>query len=432
MINHQPPAPIHHHESLIFPKRFLWGAATSAHQVEGNNIHSDWWEWEQRVKLPNMRSGQAVNQYELYEQDFTLAKSLGHNAQRLSIEWSRIEPLEGKFDLHQIDHYQKVLRSLKERGMKVMLTLHHFTNPLWLAKVGGWENSKSAVYFERFVNFVAPKLEDWVDFWITINEPDIYVYHMYIDRQWPNSKKSLIGQLKTRFNLASAHRKAYKLLHQISPHKMVGIAQNFQSFEPYHRHSISEQLTVTLADLLSNHTFYFLTQNCHDFYGVNYYFHHRFKHGFNGWLPRVMDVKDQSREVSDLGWEIYPEGIFDVLTDLSDHLPIYITECGIASTNDDRRTRFLIQYLQEIYRAIQAGVDVKGFFYWSLTDNFEWHRGFDPRFGLIEVDYRTQKRTPRPSAYVYREIIEHNGIPHELLKLLGHGINVEKELKKLD
>ena len=207
----------------------------------------------------------------------------------------------------------------------------------------------------------------------------------------------------------------------------MGIANNMLSFEPFHRHSIKEQFSVVLNDTFSNHLFYIFTKGTHDFLGINYYFHVRFSN------PEFMTTgidPNQSHDVSDLGWEIYPEGLFEVLTDMADGIPIYITECGIASTNDDRRNRFLISYLQEVARAIKVGVKIKGFFYWSLIDNFEWHRGFDPRFGLIEVDYQTQKRTIRPSALVYTDIIQNNGIPHSLLRFIGHTVGAEEVLEK--
>ena len=140
--------PKHDHATLTFPPGFLWGTATSAHQVEGNDKNNDWWEWEQKHQPPNKRSGKADDEYERYKEDFKLAKKLGHNAHRLSLEWSRIEPEEGQFDEEAIQHYQKVLKELKDDGLTVMLTLHHFTNPLWFAQKGGWENRDSSVYFE--------------------------------------------------------------------------------------------------------------------------------------------------------------------------------------------------------------------------------------------------------------------------------------------
>ncbi|MBI2017729.1 glycoside hydrolase family 1 protein [Candidatus Daviesbacteria bacterium] len=420
----------HDHATLKFPDGFLWGAATSAHQVEGNNIHNDWWEWEQK-REPRFRSGLACNQYELYEQDFDLAKSLNHNAHRLSIEWSRIEPEEGKFDIDAIEHYRAVFKSLKARKMAVCLTLWHFTLPAWLAQKGGWENLKAPFYFERFLKKVIPEIGEFVDLWITLNEPEVYIYELYIEKVWPGAKKSWWAQVKTQLNLARAHKKAYKLVHKIYPNSKVGIANNVQSIETFHKHSLIEQLSVIATDLTANHLFYVLTKGTHDFLGLNYYFHTRLKEK-DGLLPEIINAKDEGKDISDLGWEVYPEGIFDILTDFKNHLPIYITECGIASTNDDRRNRFLVTYLSEVYRAIQAGVNVRGFFYWSLLDNFEWHRGFEPRFGLVEVDYASQKRHLRTSALTYAEIIAANGIPHSLMRFIGHTVTAEEVLKDFD
>jgi beta-glucosidase len=415
--------PKHDHATLTFPEGFLWGASTSAHQVEGNNIHSDWWAWEQ--KLPEgKRSHEACDHYHLFEEDFDLAQKLNHNAHRLSVEWARIEPEEGKFDYSAIQHYQEVLAALKKRGMKVMVTLHHFSNPQWFSQKGGWENGKAPEYFEKFLKVIVPELKESVDFWITINEPTIYVWRFYLGKNWPNAQKSNFGMVKTYLNFASAHKRAYKTIHKLDPGKPVGISQNVQTYEAFHKHSLRELLAVAAADFTTNHLFYFLTHGYHDFLGINYYFHHRLN-GEKNFIPKEVNAGAFSKDVSDLGWEVYPEGIFSILTDLSDHLPIYITECGIASINDDRRIRFLMHYLQEVNRAIKAGVNVKGFFYWSLLDNFEWTDGFDARFGLIEVDYRTEKRLIRPSALVYADIIKNNGIRHDLMKFLGHRIHAD-------
>ena len=419
----------HDHAALKFPEGFLWGAATSAHQVEGNNTHNDWWDWEQTHQPPHLRSGQACDQYHLYEADFDLIKELNHNAHRLSIEWSRIEPREGEFNESEIEHYIKVLKYLKSLNLTIMLTLWHFTLPKWVADKGGWEVGATVAYFERFVKKVVPEIAEYVDLWVTLNEPGVYIYETYIERVWPHAKKSWIGQIKTFLNLTSAHKKVYKYLHSLFPAgKPVGIANNILSFESFHKHSFTEQIAVSLNDLFVNHLFYILTKGTHDFLGINYYFHVRFKG--KGLMSQEIASAQQTHDASDLGWEIYPEGIFDVLTDLSDDLPIYITECGIASTNDDRRNRFLISYLQEVARAIKAGVNVRGFFYWSAIDNFEWHLGFEPKFGLVEVDYSSLKRHLRPSALVYTDIIQHNGIPHSLLRFIGHTVQAEEVLEK--
>ena len=169
------PKEKHDHETLKFPEGFLWGSATSAHQVEGNNINSDWWEWEQK-RPPRFRSGDACDQYNKYEEDFDLVKQLNHNSHRLSIEWSRIEPKEGEFNQEAIDHYKKVLESLKDKNLTVMLTLWHFTLPKWVSDKGGWENGKTVKYFEGFVKKIVPEIEEYVDFWVTLNEPGVYIY----------------------------------------------------------------------------------------------------------------------------------------------------------------------------------------------------------------------------------------------------------------
>lgn len=423
------PAEKHQHNLLAFPSGFLWGAATSAYQVEGNNIYSNWWEWEKDRDI-NYRSGQAADQYNRYLEDIELAKSLEHNAHRLSIEWSRIEPEEGLFNEEVIDHYCDELKTLKLTGMKVMLTIWHFTLPKWISDQGGWENSRTEFYFLRFIEKVIPSLKDYVDFYITINEPGVFVYTGYLTGIWPPQKKSKLRSLKIYWRLAQAHKKAYHLLHRIDDKAKVGIANNIASFGSFHKHSLLEQLTVWVLDIFGNHLFYKLSGvQTHDFLGLNYYFHHWVSFNGQSQLPSLVDVAITKKDTSDMGWEVNPEGIFDVLLDFSDyHLPIYITENGMASTNDDRRCRMMISYLKEIYHAIQSGADVKGYFHWSLIDNFEWADGFDPRFGLVEIDYNTQKRTPRPSAYVYADIIRNNGIPHHILRFIGHTVEAEEVL----
>lgn len=420
------PKEKHDHGPLKFPENFLWGAATSAHQVEGNNVNSDWWAWEQKNQPPDKRSEGAADQYNRFEEDIALAKSLNLNSQRLSIEWARIEPENGHFDPIEIAHYRQVLKSHKDKHLTVMLTLWHFTLPKWVADLGGWENPLTGEYFVRFLKEVIPAFDEFVDFWVTFNEPGVYVFMSYLQGLWPPQKKSKWAATLVHWNLTQTHKKAYDLIHSLS-RKPIGIAQNMQSFHASHNHSIIEHVAVYISDIVSNHSFYLLTKNYHDFLGINYYFHHRYNTK-KSFLPHLDEAAGQHRDVSDLGWELFPQGLFDVLMDISNHKPIYITECGIASTNDDRRTRFLIQYLSEVYRAIESGVKIKGFFYWSLIDNFEWHQGFEPRFGLIEIDYPTFKRKVRPSAYVYSEIAKHDKIPHSLLRLLGHTIKVEEVL----
>lgn len=399
---------------VVFPKGFLWGAATSAHQVEGNNINSDWWEWEPGHVKDNEVSGVACDHYNRYEQDFDLIQKMNHTAHRLSIEWARIEPEEGVWNYEAVEHYHHVFRALKERNIKIMLTLHHFTNPAWLNRKGGWEKKHTAEYFARYVSFVAEQYKNVVDFWVTLNEPMVYVAESFIFGKRPPQKSSVWSAWRAYQTFALAHRKAYKIIHRIDANAQVGLAHNVSSYHAYRKHSWGDQLFEMMMDRITNHAF-LKKSKYHDFYGLNYYFHIRIRHvnffqtlkGFDIFEP----VLRERRETSDIGWEIYPHGMFNMLMDFADSKkPIYITENGIAAQDDTHRQKFIREYLQEIYHAIQGGADVRGYFYWSLLDNFEWEAGFGPRFGLVHVDYKTQKRTLKPSALMYADISKRNGL----------------------
>ncbi|MBU4360803.1 glycoside hydrolase family 1 protein [Patescibacteria group bacterium] len=413
---------------LSFPKNFLWGTATSAHQVEGNNTNSDWWFWEQKnkgkilnvaeKKFKNKKfepSNKACDSYNKYKEDFALIEKMNNNAHRLSIEWARIEPKQGEWDLDELEHYKKVLKDLKKRKISVMLTLQHFTLPNWLAQKNGWTNWRSPMFFKRYAEFVARNLGDLVDFWITINEPEIYADMSYLKGYWPPQEKNIKKAGKVYLNMIRAHRKAYKIIHKILDLKKqkakVGISANVMSFAAYKKHRLIELLYVHLADRLVNHSFFDLTKKHHDFLGINYYFRVRLKKEKGSLKPVVEEITEQERELSDMGWMIYPHGIFDVLMDFKDfNLPIYITENGIATTDDTRRSKFLIDHLTEIHHAISAGCDVRGYFHWSLLDNFEWDKSFGPKFGLVDVNFKTLERQPKGSFKVYKEICKNNGL----------------------
>jgi len=411
-------------KKLKFPSDFLWGAATSAHQVEGNN-HNDWSEWEkknakrlakeaksywqswQQEKFPEMFnpqnyiSGQACNHYNRYEEDFNIAKSLSHNAHRFSIEWSRIEPEEGKFDEKEIEHYRKVIKALKQRNIEPFVTLWHWTNPIWLSKIGGPENKKFSLYFSRYAKFVVEHLGDSVNFWVTLNEPTSVIFDSYIIGKWLPRKKNLLSMLKVYKNLAQAHNYTYDDIHKIFPKAQVGYANTLAFYEPRNKNSVLDKIAVKIAKYFGNEKFLNLTKSKHDFLTVQYYFHNRLK--FPG------RVKNENKKISDLGWEIYPEGIYHVIKGLQKYnLPIYITENGLADADDSRRAEFIKDHLYWIHKVIQEGADVKGYFYWSLLDNFEWDKGFWPRFGLVEIDYQTMGRKIRPSALEYAKICESN------------------------
>jgi len=398
---------------MKFPKGFLWGAATSSHQVEGGNFNS-WSEWErenaarlvrkagnywqkwQQKKFPEMFdlenyvSGWAADHYHRFKDDFDLAKELGHNAHRFSIEWSRIEPKEGKINQKEIEHYRQVLLALKERGIEPFVTLYHWTLPTWLAEKGGWLNPRAPYYFDRYVKIVSQNLFEQVEFWITINEPNIYAFDSYFRGVWPPQKKSVFKYFKVIKNLIKGHKLAYRSLHLIDLDCQVGIARNNVYFE-----------NIPLADYLWNKRFLSKIGEEQDFIGLNYYFHKRL-------------FGNENKSVNNLGWEIYPEGIYHVLKGLKKYnKPIYITENGLADRDDTKREEFIKDHLGWVGKAIKEEVDVKGYLHWSLLDNFEWDKGFWPRFGLVEVDFRTMERKIRPSARVYGQICKENKIQLE-------------------
>ncbi|MFC1703039.1 glycoside hydrolase family 1 protein [Patescibacteria group bacterium] len=423
-----PPARPHIHETRRFPEGFLWGSATSSHQVEGGQ-DNDWTEWEKIEGhiLDGSLSGDACDHWNRYEEDFDLLQSLGQNAYRLSIEWSRIEPEEGRWDMDAVVHYRRMLESLKRRNIRIMLTAWHFTLPKWFQERGGWLDKGSVERFRRYIDFLAAEYGDLVDIWITINEPMVYLSQSYSIGLWPPGISGKYATMKVLSRLSLAHRGAYKAIHHRvdsgERQAMVGIAKNVVTFEPYRKQSLMDGLFIWFADRLFNRQFFLWTKGTHDFIGINYYFHYRVKYVPNKLAQFFHEVHTENREVSDLGWEINPEGIFEaVLTMQRYKLPMYITENGIASADDSKRPRALVATLKELYHAIQSGADVRGYFHWSFMDNFEWEKGYGGRFGLVAVDFKTQKRTPRRSAYVYAEICKENGLAHRLLRFMGHSV----------
>lgn len=382
-------------ESLKFPNGFLWGTSTSAYQVEGGIENNDW-----SKVYP---AGLACDHYHRFQDDFDLIKKLNQNAYRFSIEWSRIEPEEGKFNKKEIEHYLKVSQSLKSRGIKTMVTLHHFTLPVWLAKIGGFSNKKSISYFSRFAKKVFLEYQNLVDFWIIFNEPLIYSSKSYLEGAWPPRKRNLNLFLKVLRNQITVHKKIYQDFHNIKSDAKVGIAKNNIYFEPANRRSPLDKFSVFLASYFWNEYFLNRIRNHLDFIGLNYYFHNKIKFPWRN--------KNENKNISDIGCEIYPEGIYYVLKELQKYnLPIYITENGIADGKDKLRANFIKEHLFWIHKAIKEGVDVRGYFHWSLMDNFEWEKSFGPKFGLVEIDYKTLERKPRQSAFYYAQVCEDNSL----------------------
>jgi beta-glucosidase len=405
---------------------FYWGASSSAHQTEGGN-DNDWTVWEKAnaarlakeakqhppaggwpeyiltpptggtspLETENYVSGRAAGHYEKFREDFELAASLAHNAHRFSIEWSRIEPVEGQWDEAALAHYHEVLRAMRGAGLEPFLSLWHWTLPKWLADKGGVRARKFLYYFERYVEVIARRFGDDVQTWITLNEPEVYALNAYGRGIWPPEKHGILSLYRTLGRLIRAHRSAYRVIKKISPGAQIGTSLNWCYFES--AGGLINDLLEKIVNRVWNE--YVLRQlYAIDFIGLNYYFHSRIKYGFN---------KNENRLTSDMGWEIYPDGLYHLLHRLHKyHLPIYVTENGLADLRDRIRGEFITNHVAAVNLAREEGVDVRGYFYWALTDNFEWDKGFWPRFGLIEVDYKTMKRKVRPSALTYKELIQ--------------------------
>ncbi len=400
---------------MSFPKGFFWGAATASYQVEGGIENCDWAEAAREGRVPVC--GAACEHYARYESDFDIAKSLGHNCHRLSVEWARIEPEEGKFDAKEIEHYRKVLMALRARGLEPFVTVWHFTLPLWFARTGGFERKDAPEIFARYCGHVARELGDLCAHFATMNEAMPFSSNGWRRgtwapfKSWPGIEMALSGvpgsmpdmKKDTSFrniylyfrvikNLIAAHNAAYREMKRAQPSLDVGLVHQVILF-----HDDGRLKHRVLAAVLNWHwTHYFMSRvakQC-DSIGVNYYLHKKFG-----------DTRQYSK--TDMNWDIYPEGIEEALVMLKRYgKPLYVSEAGIADEKDVNRASYIRELVYAMERARERGADLRGYMYWSLLDNYEWSHGFDKRFGLVAIDYATQTRTIRQSAYDYARLIK--------------------------
>ncbi len=432
-----------------FPAGFLWGTATAAHQVEGDNRANDWWQWEQvQGHIRNGdRSGAACDHYRRFSTDFLTLKSLHQNAHRFSVEWSRIEPAPGQFSRDALDHYREVVQTLRALGMEPIVTLHHFTNPLWLVAGGGWTAPMAAERFAGYADRVVAELGDLVRFWITINEPTVLAYQGYIRGDWPPGQRHLGAAARALANLLSAHWLAFERIKQRSPASQVGLAHHLRVFDPARALSPLDRAVAwgyrrlfdqtVRRSLQAGHVVFPLDRvsTAHgprpsqDFIGLNYYTRDlvRFNRHRRAELFGERVVAPGSVR-SSLGWEVYPQGLYRTLRELArEHLPIYITENGIADSEDRLRPTYLVEHLRAALQAIEDGVPLRGYLHWTSFDNFEWAEGYSAKFGLIACDRQTQERTLKESARFYAEICRTGVLPPviasapETQQTPGHG-----------
>lgn len=432
---------------IPFPGELLFGTATSATQIEGRCEGTDWLAFSREAGrvLHGDTPLIACDHWQRWREDVELQRSLGLHAHRLSVEWARVEPEEGVFDHAALERYREEVGALRDAGITPMVTLHHFTLPLWIARRGGLCARELPRLLERYAERVAEVLGDLVELWITLNEPNVVVVLGYLFGLWPPAERGRIDRvLLAHHRLLEAHVRMYRALHRVVPRRgrapQVGVAHHLRVTEPHDPSRVLDWLAAGLQERFFNEGFLVALEQgrlsrpldevmakltgfsvreakgTQDFFGLNYYSRDLVRLGLSreGVLERRVP---EGADTTDLGWEIYPQGLSDLLLKWGHRLklPVYITENGLADDDDDQRPGFLVRHLAEMARAMEGGVDVRGYFHWSLLDNFEWAEGYAPRFGLVEVDYETQQRRPRESAKLYARIAQERCIPDDVL-----------------
>lgn len=432
-------------DDFRFPKGFLWGAATSAHQVEGDCRNNDWSRWEKsfdseaRPRIKNSdTAGMAADHWNRYKEDLRLLRELGCNSYRFSVEWSKLMPRPGVWEQSAADHYIETCMTMRDTGIEPNLTLHHFTLPQWLAERGGFEHPDSVRYFADFTEKTAETLGPYVDLWATFNEPVVYALMGWVRGVWPPGKRDPNLAARVLANLLKAHQRAYRILHKTVrmdadgdgvPCK-VGIVKNISIFDPARKWWLPDWLTTLTLDRLYNHALLdaFRTEQFRfnlfntvrfrkdlpgladtlDWIGVNYYTQYLTRFDLKSELITRLEPKKKLPR-TDMDWAVYPAGLYRALKIVRVFgVPIYITENGIATQDDQLRKRFILQHIEAVHEAILDKIDVRGYYYWSLMDNFEWAEGFEKRFGLYYVDYQTQERTLKNGAQIYGDIIKNS------------------------
>lgn len=409
----------------VFPKGFLWGGSTASHQVEGGTVNQ-WsvWELEQAQELAktarkrlgwlhtwqeikpqatnpaNYVSGKGVDHYNRYKEDFDIAKQLKLNAHRFGLEWARLQPEEGAWNLEALEHYRDYIAELRKRNLEPIVNLWHWTMPNWFVAKGGFEKTANLKYWDEFVERVVKEYGKELKYILTVNEPNVYASFGYLTGEWPPQRRQPLQFLVVYWNLAQAHKRAYNIIKRHNRYIQVGVAQQLANIQAKRPHNVVDVLATKWMRYFWNWWFLNRIRRHQDFVGFNYYFTDYYR-GFSRVNPKL--------PVNDMGWYMEPEGLYPLIMRVAAHYkkPIMITENGVADGGDQYRQWWLEETIIAMERAISDGAPVIGYMHWSLLDNFEWKYGWWPKFGLVHVDREHgMKRTIRPSAEWFAEEIK--------------------------
>lgn len=415
-------------KAFSFPEDFALGVSSAPAQIEGGDVNDNWHDWYEKGHIHDGSSPSIADMhYEKWQEDDALMADMGIRHSRMGLSWARLEPEEGKFDKAAMEHYKKELTYYRERGIKPLVTIHHFENPMWFEELGAFEKTENCRYYLRFARYVVTELKDLACEYITVNEPNVYSMNGYFGVGFPPGKNSFPLYAAVLSNMAACHIAAYKMIHWVRE-KMgytdtkVSFAMHLRSFtpldpkNPVHKAATKFakqcfQTAITRAMAYGEVQFPILPRKgihkglwC-DFWGVNYYSRSTVSGLQDGVMP--------GRPINDLGWEIYPEGIVECCRELYDRTPmdIYITENGTCDELDVFRGRYLYDHLKAL---CESGLPVKRYYHWCFLDNWEWLEGESARFGLVHVNYRTQERTMKKSGEFYTKMIRAQGVTEEM------------------
>lgn len=407
----------HYPHSLLFQKPFVWGTTTAAYQVEGG-IANHWTD-------AGVDAGKAVRHWENFEQDLRSMQELNSNAYRFSISWARIEPEPGVWDTAALEAYRERIKSMHSAGIEPFVTLLHFTHPTWFEKRGGWRKADNIRYYLRFVHKILQELGSHVRFWNPINEPVVQAIMSHAVGKWPPFEKDLVSARRVLRHLLMAHAQAYALIHRVDKEAQVGLSKSMASFWPHWRWNPLDQLAANQLEQLYNlilwrnlsgkpgvrlrllglHVPSF--QATADWVGVHYYAAY-----YVNWRAQLLGADSQPADF--FNRLLYPRGLYQQLKRTqawTQNLPLYVTENGLNDPQSNQLPHYLVHHLAQVWRAQNEGLPIKGYFVWTLMDNYEWTAAYKPRFGLLDRD-----RQWKPGAFVYRDIAQNSSFPASWLQ----------------